>query len=173
MDLYLLRHGVAEDGGNGVSDAQRALTEDGRRKLKQVLTAALEAKLAPTLILSSPLKRTMQTAELATDLLNFKGGILQSGVLKPGTTPEQVWDEIRLYRDEPSLLVVGHNPLLGQLAGYLLGSPGMQVDFKKGALMKIQIDSFPPSPRGALQWYLTAKLASNRETKRARSSPHL
>ena len=61
MNLYLLRHGIAEEEGVGVPDAQRALTDEGRRKLKQVLTTALDASVLPTLILSSPLKRTMQT----------------------------------------------------------------------------------------------------------------
>ncbi len=164
MNLYLLRHGVAEEGGAGLADAQRGLTEEGKRKLKQVLAAAVDAKVMPSLILSSPLKRTMQTAEMAAEILKFKGGILQTAVLKPGTTVEQVWDEIRLYKDEPSLLLVGHNPTLSQLAGYLLGSPSMQVDFKKGALMKVELTSFPPSPRGALHWYLTAKLASHRDS---------
>lgn len=162
MVVYLLRHGTAQDAGNRIIDYRRALTEDGRRKLRQILTVAAEAKVMPSALLSSPLLRTMQTAEIAAEVLHFGGGIVQTPVLKPGTTPEQVWEEIRLYRDEPSLLLVGHNPLMSQLAGYLLGSPDMQIDFRKGALMKIELDSFPSCPRGSLHWYLTAKLASHR-----------
>ena len=163
MVVYLLRHGMAEDASAGVSDYHRSLTEDGRRKLRQVLTVAADAKVMPSLILASPLVRTVQTAEVAVEVLQFAGSTVQAPVLKPGTTAQHVWEEIRLYRDEPSLLLVGHNPLLSQLPGYLLGSPNMQVDFKKGALMKIQVDSFPPSgPCGLLHWYLTAKLASHR-----------
>lgn len=163
MYLYLLRHGIAEDGSVGMADAQRALTGEGRRKLKLVLAAAVEAKVSPSLILSSPLKRTMQTAEVAAEVLHFKDPIQPEPVLQPGTNVEQIWDEIRLYKDLPSLLLVGHNPTFSELAGYLLGSPGMQVDFKKGALMKIELTSFPPVPRGALRWYLTSKLASRRQ----------
>ncbi len=163
MVVYLLRHGIAEDAGIGKSDYGRTLTEDGRRKLRQVLTAAAEAHVMPSVVLSSPLVRTLQTAEIAAEVLHFKGDPLQTPVLKPGTTPDQVWEEIRLFRSEPSLLLVGHNPLMSELAGYLLGSPNMQIDFKKGALMKIQLDSFPSScPSGSLHWYLTAKLASHR-----------
>ncbi len=154
---------MAEDAGNGVSDYARTLTEDGRRKLRQVLAAAAEAHVMPSKLLSSPLVRTIQTAEIAAEVLHFKGEILQTPVLKPGATPGQVWEEIRLFRSEPSLLLVGHNPLMSDLAGYLMGSPNMQIDFKKGALMKIQLHSFPAAgPRGSLCWYLTAKLASQR-----------
>ncbi len=162
MDLFLLRHGIADDAGPGVSDASRPLTDEGKRKLRQVLGAALEAKVAPTVILSSPLKRTMQTAELVREVLQLKVDITPAPALKPGTTVEKVWDEIRLFKGEEAVLVVGHNPTLSELAGYLLGSPNLQVDFKKGALMKVEIESFPASPRGALQWYLTAKLAAHR-----------
>jgi phosphohistidine phosphatase len=163
MDLFLLRHGIAEEAGPGQSDWQRALTEEGRRKLRQVLQAASEAKVSPSLILTSPLRRTIETAELAREVLKSKAELVRCAALQPGTTVEKVWDEIRLYKDEPELLVVGHNPTFSDLAGYLLGSPTLQVDFKKGALMKIEIPSFSAAPRGALQWYLTAKLASHRD----------
>lgn len=163
MDLYLLRHGIAEEAGPGQNDWNRVLTDEGKRKLRQVLHAALDAKVAPSLILASPLKRTLQTAEIARDVLKAKIDIVPTPALQPGTTVEKVWDEVRLYKDLPALLIVGHNPTFGELAGYLLGSPSLQVDFKKGALMKVEIPSFSAAPRGALQWYFTAKLASHRD----------
>jgi phosphohistidine phosphatase len=160
MELYLLRHGVAEDGNAHLPDADRALTNDGRRKLRQVLEAAAAAGLEPSLILTSPLKRAVQTAEVAQDVLKYKKQLLRIKALAPGATAEQVWEEIRGHRDEPSLLLVGHNPLFSELSGYLLGSNGIQVDFKKGAILRIDLEHFPPTPKGVLRWYLTAKLAS-------------
>lgn len=160
MDLYLLRHGIAEDGNAGVSDADRALTTEGRRKLRQVLTAACDAKVSLDLIVSSPLKRALQTAEVARRTLKYKGNIVKASALEPGATAQQVWDEVRDHRDKSSLLLVGHNPQFSQLAAFLLGSPDVQVDFKKGGLMKINFESFPPLPRGVLCWYITAKAVS-------------
>jgi len=160
MELYLLRHGVAEDGHAHIPDAERALTSEGRRKLRQVLESAAAAGLEPSLILTSPLKRALQTAEIAQDVLKYKNELLRTKALAPGATAEQVWDEVRVHRDERSLLLVGHNPLLSELSGYLLGSSDVHVDFKKGAILRIDLVHFPARPKGVLRWYLTAKLAS-------------
>ncbi len=163
MQLYLLRHGIAEEGSAGRDDGDRALTTEGRRKLRQVLQAAAQAGVEPTLILTSPLKRAVQTAELAQSALKYENELLRTKALGPGSTVEQVWDEIRVHRDEASLLLVGHNPLFSELAAYLLGSRNIQFDFKKGALLRVDIESFPVQPKGVLRWHLTAKLAADRE----------
>lgn len=160
MQLYLLRHGIAQKEQARVSDAERALTQDGRRKLQQVLKAASDAQVKPTLILTSPLKRAMQTAEVAQQVLGYKNEILRTKALLPGAGVDQVWEEVRVHRDEASLLLVGHNPLFAELSGYLLGSSEMQVDFKKGALLRIDFEEFRAQPKGTLRWYLTAKVAA-------------
>jgi phosphohistidine phosphatase len=160
MELYLLRHGVAEDGNAQTPDSERALTNEGRRKLRLVLDAAADAGLQPTLILTSPLKRAVQTAEIAQQVLKYADEPLRTKSLAPGATVEQVWDEVRIHRDERSLLLVGHNPLFSELSGYLLGSNDIQVDFKKGAILRVDLQNFPSRPKGVLRWYLTAKLAS-------------
>lgn len=162
MQVYLLRHGIAQKDGAGISDAERALTQDGRRKLRQVLKAASEAQVKPTLILSSPLKRAMQTADFASSVLDYKDEIVRSKALLPGSSVEQVWGEIRTHKDEPALMLVGHNPQFAELSGYLLGSYEMQVDFKKGALLRIDFEEFRAHPKGTLRWYLTAKMALSR-----------
>jgi phosphohistidine phosphatase len=163
MHLYLLRHGIAVEAQAGESDAARALTSDGRRKLRKVLKAVAEAKVKPTLMWSSELKRAIQTAEVAKAVLGYQGEILRTKALAPGADTEQVWEEIRVHRDEASLMLVGHNPQFDQLAPYLLGASHLAVDFKKGAIMRIDIEGFGARPRGTLCWYLTAKLSSSRE----------
>jgi phosphohistidine phosphatase len=160
MDLYLLRHGIAEEGQTGANDAHRALTTEGRRKLRQVLAAACDAKVSLDLIVSSPLKRAVQTAEVARKTLKYKGEIIKTKTLEPGGSVQQVWDEIREHRDKAYVMLVGHNPLFSQLAAYLLGSDDLQIDFKKGGLMKIHFEHFPPVPRGVLCWYTTPKSVS-------------
>lgn len=165
MQVYLLRHGIAEEGVAGKSDADRELTQEGRRKLRQVLESASEAKVAPSLILTSPLTRTVQTAEIAGAVLKYKNEILRTKALAPGSTVEQVWDEIRVHKDETSVMLVGHNPQFSELAGYLMGSKTAQIDFKKGAILRVDFESFSAQPKGVLRWYLTAKLAGKAEEK--------
>jgi phosphohistidine phosphatase len=160
MQVYLLRHGIAEESRAAKADGDRELTPDGRRKLKDTLRAAAAAEVKPTLVLTSPLVRAIQTADIASSVLNYKQEILRTKALLPGSIPEQVWDEIRVHREEAELLLVGHDPLFTRLAGYLLGAPELHVDFKKGAIMRVDFDHFGPQPKGLLRWFLVSKLAA-------------
>ncbi len=110
-------------------------------------------------MLSSPYTRAIQTADIAKRTLGYAGEILQTKALTPGATVEQVWEEIRVHRDEDSILLTGHNPLFEHLAGYLLGQVDLRIEFKKGALLRLDVESFGAEPRGVLRWCLTAKLA--------------
>ena len=159
MEIYILRHGIAEDAPAGQPDAERALTSDGRKKLRSVLRSAAASGVAPSLILTSPLKRALQTAQIAAEILEYQGELLRTRTLEPNSSPKAVWDEIRVHKDEARILLVGHEPLFGRLMAYLLGSPELQVDFKKGALACIELDRFPAEPHGVLRWMLTSRLA--------------
>ena len=160
MEIYILRHGIAEDGQAGQPDSERALTSDGRKKLRNVLRIAASAGVAPSLILTSPFKRALQTAQLAAEILEYKGELLRTKSLEPDSSPKLVWDEIRVHKDEEQILLAGHEPLFGRLAGYLLGSPNLEVDFKKGAILCVELDRFSAEPHGVLRWMLTSKLAA-------------
>ena len=162
MQVYLLRHGIAEEARSGLSDADRGLTQDGRRKLRQTLRTASDADVQPTLILASPLKRAVETAEIAQKVLAYKGELVSTESLLPDSGVEGVWREIRTHRDQPAIVLVGHNPLFTDLSGYLLGAPNLQVDVKKGSILRIDFDGFPSRPRGILRWFLTAKFANER-----------
>ena len=159
MQVYLLRHGIAEESRAAKADANRELTPDGRRKLKDTLRVAASAEMKPTLVLTSPLVRAVQTAEIASSILSYKQEILRTKALLPGSSPEQVWEEVRVHREEAELLLVGHDPLFTRLAGYLLGAPELHIDFKKGAILRVDFDSFSSQPRGLLRWFLVSKLA--------------
>jgi phosphohistidine phosphatase len=159
MELYLLRHAIAEDHSPTGRDQDRRLTEEGREKLRKVLKRAASAGVEPSLILSSPYKRAVETAEIAASELDYKGEILRVGSLTPDSSPPSVWSEIRDHRDEPSILVAGHEPLFSSTVAWLLGSTREMVDFRKAALVRIDIHSFSPAPQGVLQWMLTPKLS--------------
>jgi phosphohistidine phosphatase len=160
MELYLLRHGIADDRRPGRPDDKRALTDEGRKKLRQVLDRARAAGVAPSLILTSPYVRAVQTAQMAAEVLGYQSTLVHTGALVPGSRPEAAWLEIRDHRDEQAVLLAGHEPLLSELAAYLLGVPGLAIDFKKGALLRLDVDTDARQPRGTLQWLLTPKLAA-------------
>jgi phosphohistidine phosphatase len=158
MEIYILRHGIAESRGAG-PDEDRALTDEGRRKLRCVLERAGGAQVSPSLILSSPYKRAMQTAELAAEILRYRKKIVETDALLPEAAPDAFWEEIRQRRNESAVLAAGHEPMLSATVAWLLGAPAMKVDMKKGALARIDVDQFGPRPPGVLCWLLTPKLA--------------
>jgi phosphohistidine phosphatase len=160
MEIYILRHGIAEDGQAGASDSERALTAEGKKKLRNVLKVAAGAGVAPSLILTSPYRRAYQSAQLAAEVLGYKNELLRTKALEPECPPRGVWEEIRVHKNELSILLAGHEPLFSRLTAYLLGCPNLQVDFKKGALACVEIDRFSADPQGALRWLLTPKLAA-------------
>jgi phosphohistidine phosphatase len=163
MQIYLLRHGIAEDGRPGHADSERALTNEGRKKVRDVLTQAREAGVAPTMILSSPYRRAVQTAAIAADVFAYKEELLRTSVLEPGAAPRDAWEEIRVHKGEDQLLLVGHEPLFSSLGAFLLGSPTLLIDFKKGAVLRIDLEQFGPQPRGKLKWMLVTKLTPRKE----------
>ena len=159
MEIYLLRHAIAEERSASGRDADRQLTEEGRQKLRKVMKRAAGAGVEPSLILSSPLIRAVQTAEIAAEFLKYAGRIVKVDSLTPDSSPREVWEEIRTRKDEPAILLAGHEPLYSATTAYLLGSTRSMVDFRKAGLVRIDVQGFGATPGGILQWMLTPKLA--------------
>ena len=161
MIIYILRHGIAEVAQGGMSDADRALVPEGKKKLRVVLALAKSIGVEPALIVTSPYVRAVETAEIAASVLGYKGEIVRADSLRPGCAPNDAWDEIRGLGSEGAILLSGHEPLLSYLAAFLLGSPSLLIDLKKGSLVRIDLDRIAPQPRGVLRWYYTPKIAVN------------
>jgi len=159
MEIYILRHGIAEDGHAGQPDSERALTPEGKKKLRATLRTARDAGMNPTLVMTSPLRRAVQTAQIAAEVLDYKGEILRTKALAPSSSPRGVWDEVRVHKDERQILLAGHEPLFSSLAAFLLGTPNLQTDFKKGAIVRIDVERFAAEAHGILKWMLVPKLA--------------
>jgi phosphohistidine phosphatase len=159
MEIYLLRHGIAENGRPGLKDSDRALTVEGREKLKRVLSRARGAGVKPGLILSSPYRRALETAEVAAESLGYRRKIVTTPALVPEASPQQVWEEVRARRDESAILLASHEPLMSATVALLLGSPALKVDMKKASLARIDCDGFGPEPTGVLKWLLTPATA--------------
>jgi phosphohistidine phosphatase len=160
MELYLFRHGIAEDAAPGQSDARRALTDEGKRKVAEVVKAARRAGVEPSLIVSSPYVRAVETAQIVVEGFGYKGDIVRTETLVPHGSPEKVWAELRDYREETAILLAGHEPLLSYLAAYLLASPALRIEMKKAALLRIDIESPGPTPHGILRWMITPKFCA-------------
>lgn len=161
MNLFLLRHGLAveREEFDFASDGLRPLTAKGRRQLHQTCAALLRLKLGFNQIFSSPLVRARQTAEIVATNLKLKKRLVVADELKPGGNLKKlVW---KIHRQKPAvrnLLLVGHEPDLSRLISALVtGGPGLQLDFKKGGLAKLEIEKLRAGQCAALAWLLTPK----------------
>lgn len=160
MELYLLRHGIAEDYASSGRDADRALTAEGKRKLRDLLKVAAQAEVKPSLIISSPYRRARETAAIAVKSFEYPDEVLESSVLTPDANPHDLWDEVRTHKYASRLLLVSHEPLLSSAAAFLLNASSLRLDMKKGALLRIDLEGFSAQPHGILKWYLTPRLVA-------------
>ena len=103
--------------------------------------------------------RAVETARIAAQELGYRGAIPETDALLPSSTPQAVWRELRGHAGETAILVAGHEPLLSELASYLVGASRVVVEMKKGALARIDLEVTAGAPQGVLRWLLTAKLA--------------
>lgn len=156
MDCILFRHGiaVAREEWEG-KDVDRPLTEEGRRRVRQVATGLRRLDVRPTVIYSSPARRAVETAQLLCDLLARPSLMQLRDELLPEALPTDV---VRLLQDLPPescVICVGHEPQLGTAASVLLsGRASASFPLKKAGACLIEL-SIPAKPgRGVLRWWL-------------------
>lgn len=156
--LYLMRHGIAAEPSPSTKDADRALTAEGVRKTSQVAVGLRALGIAPDLILASPLRRAEETARLTADVLAPAVGVELFPPLAAGATPAaELVKALRIARGARHVMLVGHQPDLGELASFLLtGSTGLApLPFRKASVAAIGVGSLPPRDAGVLEWFLT------------------
>lgn len=162
MEIYVIRHGIAEPLGTGVefSDEKRSLTEEGRSRMRDVVKGLKKLGVQLDLIFTSPLVRAVQTAEILAGPLGIsKKEIHQTPALAPGALVEQLFAEIKNRAGAESIAVVGHQPDLGQLISRIVQGDGclLSIQLKKGSICCINVSETVPVLRGELMWVLTPR----------------
>ena len=159
MELYLLRHGIATERGKSIrgGDAQRPLTPKGRRKMRRIAKAMRGMELSFDLILSSPLLRARQTADIVAEEFKLAEQRKLSSHLAPEGDPRDLIRDLkRLHRGSRKVLLVGHEPYLSNLMATLLaGQLVININLKKGGLCRMSIDSLQNGRCATLEWLLT------------------
>ncbi len=150
MHLFLLRHGEAE---GGPIDAERALTAVGREQAGAAARALLPLEQRPQTILTSPLLRARQTAEIAGEILQIRS-IVITEYLTPASDHRQLFNILNARGDD-SCLVIGHEPYLSTMVSLLVtGSRTSKVEVKTGGLLYIETAGAAGRSSGILRWVL-------------------
>lgn len=161
-EIYILRHGHAQDANNGLDDFDRALTEEGIEKINRLslFFNKLDANLE--LVLSSPYIRAKQTAEIFVSNLTQKPSIKIVDFLSCGASSKEISKGLIEYSSNKNTLLVGHSPDLEVFLGKLIGAD--RIVFKKGALAKVNFEN-NIELSGELEWLITPKLIRTIKSK--------
>lgn len=135
-ELYILRHGIAVARDTpGIAGDDRPLTATGRKRMRQIGRGLRRLDIEPDRIVSSPLPRAWQTAEIAADALGISDRLEASEMLRDDRDPQAIREWLR-SRTDGRLMIVGHNPGLSHLLSLLVtgSTDSLPCELKKGAV---------------------------------------
>jgi phosphohistidine phosphatase len=161
MKIYIVRHAIAVSRGSPeIRDEDRPLTEEGMEKMRHVAVGLCALDLRPQLILSSPLLRARQTAEILLEAFDNRIELKIIPSLAPSGGRPELYRDIRLHGKKlESLMLVGHEPSLGEIAGEIaFGSSEHPVEFKKGGACLIELEDVRGIPKGKMISLLTPSM---------------
>ena len=160
LELYVIRHGIAEDSAPDGKDESRALTDEGVEKLREVADGLDALEVRWDLVLTSPLVRARQTTDVLLKGMKKRGGrpeVVVTSALVPEASPSAVLAELAGHPEASRIALVSHEPLVSSLAAQLLGS-AVPLPFKKGGICRIDFDAAPPQGTGVLRWFAPPKV---------------
>ncbi len=181
MNLFILRHASAGiRRANPLLDVKRPLDKDGKAQCLQLAHVLNALNLSFDLVVSSPLKRAMQTAQLVATETGYEQKILISNALAPTATFAQFQRLLRDCSASENVLVVGHNPNITQFLGHLLGvgtnddpsTTPARIRLRKGSLARVNLQRGTAvlqsliDPRVVRALYTTSIKSSRRKTSR-------
>ena len=154
MELYFLRHGIAADEGPpGAGDAGRPLTKDGTAKMKIAARGLRQLGLQLDALLSSPLVRAHETAQIVARELGPE--LRLTDALVPGCDVARIFDLLGEHRAAERVMFVGHEPDFSTIVGALTG--GSRIELKKGGLARVDIEVFEEGA-GTLVWLIPPRV---------------
>ena len=151
MELYFLRHGEADWPNWKKSDDERPLTKRGKKEMRDVAKFLDRLKVRPDLIVTSPLPRALQTAEIAADYL--KGKLRKDESLAPGFGMNRLRTVLKRHHANV-LMLVGHEPDFTEV---ISGLTGAALKLSKAGVALLDVD--PESEEGKLLWLFPPKFA--------------
>lgn len=138
MKLHIIRHAQAIERSTDLPDGQRHLTCRGRKRFRQVAACLKKMAITPDYIIASPLVRAVQTAEILSETIRFNGELQISAELAGGLDSAALTTLLQKRSSANELVIVGHEPDLGELVGTLLRLPA-PCTLSKGCVVSLNI----------------------------------
>ena len=161
MELYVIRHAIAQPLGqkNDFTDEKRALTSEGRERMREAARGLRRIGVEFDLVMTSPLVRAVETAEIITTELDLSRiEVRQTKALAPGASADALFAEIKKHKGAESIALVGHQPDLGEIISKIVqGNESLSVGMKKGGVCCLNVIERVPTLRGSLIWLLGPK----------------
>jgi len=157
MNIYLIRHGDAEKVSIGKKDFDRELTPTGRIKFKTAVQNWKNLIKGFDFIVTSPLARAVQTANIIAGLYGREDKILIDKKLSCGSRTESII-EIANSLEGVDIAFVGHQPDFSEILSDLISAKGAYIDFKKGAIAKISFGNKVSAAKGTLEFLIPASI---------------
>lgn len=159
MDLFILRHGEAGKRlPAGSKDADRPLTVTGQKEITDISKSIKDLGIEFDFIVTSPLKRSHQTAAIVARALKIEKKIEDWNELRPEGNRLDLYRKLSQFKQESYVLVVGHEPYLSNIISEIISDGrNVRIDLKKAGLARIRMISSRPKLRGELRWLLTPK----------------
>lgn len=158
LHLLLVRHAIAEERGPAwPDDDQRPLSRDGARKWKRAARGLAQLVPAVDVLLTSPLTRAFQTAEALAKAMVPSPKIQMFDALRPDTRPGAMVTALKAKAPKGTVVLVGHEPMLSELAALLLHLQG-PLEFRKGAAMLIVTTGLGTRGPARLEWFVTPRV---------------
>src|ERR1044071_5519938 len=161
MELYVIRHAIAQPLGrkNDFTDEKRALTSEGRERMREAAKGLSRIAVEFDLIMTSPLVRAVETAAIITTALHSsRKEIEQTAALAPGASTDELFGEIKKHKGAESIALIGHQPDLGEIISKIVqGNESLSIEMKKGSVCCIKVIETVPTLRGSLIWLLGPK----------------
>ena len=157
MQLYLVRHGIAVENGEGIPDGLRALSDKGRRRFQKTARAFGKLGHKLDLILTSPLVRAVQTAEILAGATRHRE-VAAIEQLDPKFDVAALRAAVEARAGgSTAVALVGHEPQLSSFLAALSGVSPADIDLKKGAIARIDVSALKDPDTVAVRWWLKPK----------------
>ena len=158
MKLYIVRHAIAEERGKKVyANDDRPLTKIGIRKMEKNAEGIVKIIVSPVSIISSPLKRAFHTSEIIASKFQRSTSITLSDDLLPETPVENIIQCCQKYSDDEKIMIVGHEPSLGNFLSTILQQKIQSLQLKKGSICCVEFNvEFPK--RSELLFYIPPQI---------------